>query len=54
MAVVALLSGNSLLIATVAGLIGSEAVVNMVSLTTIIFMLVWLVWLGIVFLSRKF
>lgn len=54
LAVVALLSGISLLVATVAGLMGNEAVFNVVNLVADIFMLVWLVWLGIVFLSRKF
>jgi hypothetical protein len=54
LAVVAFLSGISLLVAIVAGLMGNEAVVNIVSLVADIFMLVWLVWLGIVFLSGKF
>jgi hypothetical protein len=54
LAVAALLTGISFLIATVAGMMGNEAVVNVVSLVADIFMLVWIVWLGIVFLSKKF
>jgi hypothetical protein len=54
LAVVAFLSGVSLLFATIAGLIGNEAVVNILNLVADIFMLVWLVWLSIVFLSKKF
>jgi hypothetical protein len=54
LAVVGLLTGISFLITWVAGLMGSDAVVNVVSLVADIFALVWLVWLGVVFLSKKF
>jgi hypothetical protein len=54
LAVVALLCGISLLIATAAGIMGSDGVVNAVSLIADIFMLVWAVWLGFVFMSKKF
>jgi hypothetical protein len=54
LAVAAFLSGISLLIATVAGMMGSDAIVNVVNLVADIFMLVWVVWLGVVFLSKKF
>ena len=54
LAVVAFLIGISLLIESVASLMGSEGVVNVVALVADIFMLVWLVWLGVVFLSKKF
>jgi len=54
LAVAAFLSGISLLIATVAGMMGSDAVVNVVSLVADIFMLVWVGWLGVVLLSKKF
>jgi hypothetical protein len=54
LALVGLLTGITFLIDGVAGLMGSDAVVNVVSLVGDIFALVWLVWLGIVFLSKKF
>jgi hypothetical protein len=52
--VVALLAGLSLLIATVAGIMGNESIVNVVALVADVFMLAWTVWLGVVFLSKKF
>jgi hypothetical protein len=54
LAVAAFLAGISLLIATIAGMMGGEAIVNGVSLIADIFMLVWLVWLWRVFRSTKF
>jgi hypothetical protein len=54
LAVAAFLAGISLLIATIAGMMGSDSIVNVVNLVADIFMTAWLAWLAIVFLSKKF
>jgi hypothetical protein len=54
LAVVAFLTGVVFLILGVAGFMGSATIVNWGNLVGDIFMLVWLVWLCVVFLSKKF
>jgi len=53
-AVLALLAGAVSLVLGVAGFMGSAAIVDSGNLVLDVLMLVWVVWLGIVFLSKKF
>ena len=53
-AVLALLAGAVGLVLSVAGFMGSAAIVDSGNLVLDILMLAWVVWLGIVFLSKKF
>jgi hypothetical protein len=54
LAVVALLTGITYLISGVGGLLGSQVIADNVSTLSSILMLVWLVWLWLVFVSKKF
>jgi hypothetical protein len=54
LAVVALLAGVTYFISGVGGFLGSQALAENVSSLSILFVLVWLVWLWRVFLSKKF
>jgi hypothetical protein len=54
LAVLALLAGATYFISAVGGLLGSQAIAEGVSTLSILFVLVWLVWLWQVFLSKKF
>jgi hypothetical protein len=54
LAVLALLTGAVFLILGVAGFMGSAAIVDGGNLVADILMLAWIVWLGILFLSKKF
>jgi len=53
-AVLALLAGAVALILGIAGFMGSAGIVDSGNLVLDILMLAWIVWLGIVFLSKKF
>jgi hypothetical protein len=54
LAVLALVTGVVYLLLGVAGFMGSAGVINGGNLVSDILMLGWLVWLGVVFLSKKF
>ena len=54
LAVLALLAGAVALVLGIVGFLGNAAIVDSGSLVLDILMLVWIVWLGIVFLSKKF
>ena len=54
LAVLALMTGVVYLLLAVAGFMGSAGFVNSGNLVGDILMLIWLAWLGVVFLSKKF